>query len=720
MTVCYMLGRRLLARPTSENQCACAHGTPATGAACLADGAEICNSCDAGYTAVDNLCRAHACTCAHGTPATGAACLGDGAEICTSCHAGYMAAGTVCGRPSSPHRQLQDSAEGPAAVDSAANQSTWAGTCKILTFPGWTSEVSLSLVNLSLVEMKIGWPHSPDTPATAPVARVGSGIQTQDDSGPGAVYGRNQAGTDAMVGPCYRNNCNGAGICEAGVCQCKDGFIDELCTVCDESRNLIRWTADHVSFECIYDWCGALGSVDVCNGHGSCDPVNHCTCHAGFVAAETCPSHLSQPAFVDGRCNCASCAPGLVELERDTYDICVADPCTPDPCNGHGTCTLRALADRYEAVCTCETRFAGAVCNQCAHGGYVRPYPDCRCESGNELGHSEGLVASSFKSYTCYFKDSSSMGYLITETGDTWGPSCKATDGGHAAYCQGAPCRDTGCSGPNASPTACKQACDTSTECTGFLFNEATPWNDGRWCLMYHASGGTPGFSGVTYGGGEKWGTCHWWISNRAGGNEQVHPPHDFYGCVPKHLCSARMAQPLQVMYGNLLGCDGIEIGQTCTTCGGRDGAHTDIRCSDNVPAHSVNIAEVKRRTGFEPSVFDFPKEFRSCRARGKRLGLDECAQYFLNHASSSRVWARLLDGGQMFDGASCPVGWKIISTVEDCQATVHWAETVALKTHDFWVRNYASVYAQSLLTTCTLTRREALCPCPTILDQAA
>lgn len=109
--------------------------------------------------------------------------------------------------------------------------------------------------------------------------------------------------------------------------------------------------------------------------------------------------------------------------------------------------------------------------------------------------------------------------YLVVSSGYSWGPRCNAADGWPASFCQGDPCRSSGCTSPASSPLACKAACDSSSECTGFLHNALTPWNDGSWCVMYHEAGGTPGFGGVTYNGIQKWGVCHYHVSDRNGGN---------------------------------------------------------------------------------------------------------------------------------------------------------------------------------------------------------
>jgi len=106
--------------PTSDVVCAdkvctCSNGVEAAGAACTANGAEICASCsDPGYfleaaTAFHSVCKAHStcgahqfvevagtptsdvvcadnvCTCSNGVEAAGAACTANGDELCARC-----------------------------------------------------------------------------------------------------------------------------------------------------------------------------------------------------------------------------------------------------------------------------------------------------------------------------------------------------------------------------------------------------------------------------------------------------------------------------------------------------------------------------------------------------------------------------------------------------------------------------------------------------------
>ncbi|MBN1769938.1 MAG: lamin tail domain-containing protein [Deltaproteobacteria bacterium] len=106
------------------------------------------------------------------------------------------------------------------------------------------------------------------------------------------------------------------------------------------------------------DPCGA----DPCHGHGTCvvlgDGHASCECDAGY-AGEFCDS----------------CAEDHVEFPADS-GTCLDDPCRPDPCSGHGACSLDAGG---AARCTCDAEYAGAACDSCADGHVEFPADSGTC-----------------------------------------------------------------------------------------------------------------------------------------------------------------------------------------------------------------------------------------------------------------------------------------------------------------------------------------------------
>lgn len=92
---------------------------------------------------------------------------------------------------------------------------------------------------------------------------------------------------------------------------------------------------------------------------------------------------------VDGACecdthyagaDCGSCDPDSIPSSADG-DVCVDDPCLPDPCNANAdSCSVNG-AD--QAVCACGAGYAGASCDSCDAG--YRNYPDCELIPAPEI-----------------------------------------------------------------------------------------------------------------------------------------------------------------------------------------------------------------------------------------------------------------------------------------------------------------------------------------------
>jgi len=78
------------------NTCTCQHGTPAAGAACTANGRNICASCGAGFHKSGTSCKANTCTCRHGTPSAGAACKSNSAATRAKCQDGFHMNASAC------------------------------------------------------------------------------------------------------------------------------------------------------------------------------------------------------------------------------------------------------------------------------------------------------------------------------------------------------------------------------------------------------------------------------------------------------------------------------------------------------------------------------------------------------------------------------------------------------------------------------------------------
>jgi len=82
--------------PCKVNKCHCQYGTAAIGAACTADSANICSTCELGYYKSGDTCKKNKCDCPGGVGSIGALCPKNGTTHCASCNAGLHQQGNVC------------------------------------------------------------------------------------------------------------------------------------------------------------------------------------------------------------------------------------------------------------------------------------------------------------------------------------------------------------------------------------------------------------------------------------------------------------------------------------------------------------------------------------------------------------------------------------------------------------------------------------------------
>ncbi len=143
-----------------------------------------------------------------------------------------------------------------------------------------------------------------------------------------------------------------------GYCVCPEGSV---CDECPEGYILDPRTPRG----CTDDPC----EPDPCNGHAV--ECNHLL-QGDFIAVCECADNY-------GGDNCEQCAEGYMD-----YPECRNNPCSPDPCNGHGQCDLT------DGSCNCDDHYAGDNCEQCS-GDYVA-YPLCHenpCEPDPCNDHGE-------------------------------------------------------------------------------------------------------------------------------------------------------------------------------------------------------------------------------------------------------------------------------------------------------------------------------------------
>ena len=95
---------------------------------------------------------------------------------------------------------------------------------------------------------------------------------------------------------------------------------------------------------------------DPCNGRGTCASGTggyECSCSSHF-SGRTCST--CSPAYTGP--TCSTCATGYYPFPIGSV-TCIHNPCLPDPCNGHGTCTN----DTGAFVCSCNGGYGGPTCS---------------------------------------------------------------------------------------------------------------------------------------------------------------------------------------------------------------------------------------------------------------------------------------------------------------------------------------------------------------------
>ena len=211
-----------------------------------------------------------------------------------------------------------------------------------------------------------------DTKKTDKCANVTCGANAACDTGTGdcecndGYVGDPVAGC-TLPGLCDNVTCGANATCDTGTgeCECNDGYIGDPVAGCTESN-----LCDEVT-------CGANAACNDNTGECECndgyigDPVAGCTLE-GTCEANTCNGHgACDDTGGTVTCDCDTGYTGEFCAACDTANgygpdplnpgTCVQNPCFPDPCYGHGTCSL---VDSLP-VCDCETGYAGGNCNRC-------------------------------------------------------------------------------------------------------------------------------------------------------------------------------------------------------------------------------------------------------------------------------------------------------------------------------------------------------------------
>ncbi|WAR09608.1 NOTC1-like protein [Mya arenaria] len=169
----------------------------------------------------------------------------------------------------------------------------------------------------------------------------------------GLILQQRSVSDPCQPNPCIHGTCFGSGA--NFLCQCTQGYMGKTC-----SANTDQCT----SHPCVHGTCFASTSGHVC------------TCQTGYTGLN-CDTHpcYSNPC-VHGSCFSSAsgymcqCPAGFTGQNCDQPD----DPCTPDPCSGHGNCARASGGSGY--VCTCFYGYTGVTCAT-ASGGFIINPGDC-------------------------------------------------------------------------------------------------------------------------------------------------------------------------------------------------------------------------------------------------------------------------------------------------------------------------------------------------------
>ena len=224
-------------------------------------------------------------------------------------------------------------------------------------------------------------------------------------------------------------------------CNCRNNWEQPDCSTCPIQFG---------GADC--DTCGAhrIGSSCTlctvssdCNGHASTVTSNQqqtecvCTCNQRWTGPDcsSCPSEY-------GGVDCNECAVG-----RINYPSCVV--CTNTLfCNNHAT-AVSTDASKTTCECTCDPKYTGATCDQCA-AGYIN-YPTCQqCSTATHCsGHAISVT--------------SNQGNTVC--------SCQCSDKWQGSQCQTCPSRYeqaacNSCAAGHINFASGCEACSVSTHCS--------------------------------------------------------------------------------------------------------------------------------------------------------------------------------------------------------------------------------------------------------------
>jgi hypothetical protein len=176
-------------------------------------------------------------------------------------------------------------------------------------------------------------------------------------------------GTNCSIPICFGLNasdilvCNGNGACsKPDNCTCNIGNTGQRCELLDNGNTdghvancTVQWTGDN----CTVPICFGLNASNplVCNGNGTCNYPDNCTCISGLTGLE-CEKYINSEVNPEFIVNCTTGWTGT----NCSIPVCFGlNASNPLVCSGNGTCNR-------PDNCTCISGIEGAECDQITDG----------------------------------------------------------------------------------------------------------------------------------------------------------------------------------------------------------------------------------------------------------------------------------------------------------------------------------------------------------------
>ncbi|XP_052812893.1 fibropellin-1-like isoform X2 [Mya arenaria] len=356
---------------TSSDPCTpspCMHGS------CFSSGSTFFCQCSQGYTG--KTCNTAATTPApcSSTPCIHGSCTNQGSSYTCTCTNGW--AGTNCDQvsvsdPCQPNPCIHGTCFGSGAnFLCQCTQGYMGKTCSASTDPCSNNPC----VN------GVCFHHNNDFVCQCPTGYIGKTCSQRAD--------------ECSSSPCVHGQCYSSG--SSHICQCDPNYTGANCD---------QHTDQCTSHPCVHGTCFASTSGHVCTcqtgytglncdtpigpcdsspcRQGSCLSHGHdyvCQCQSGWTGKDCDVNMSADPCYsnpcVHGSCFSSAsgymcqCPAGFTGQNCDQPD----DPCTPDPCSGHGNCARASGGSGY--VCTCFYGYTGVTCAT-ASGGFIINPGDC-------------------------------------------------------------------------------------------------------------------------------------------------------------------------------------------------------------------------------------------------------------------------------------------------------------------------------------------------------